>query len=483
MVETTKKRSWALIQSQEYVDEYGRLPSKYRNQVARKIHELMRDPKPGGSKTPLKGYVGLYRLRAGDFRIIYAFDAAVVQLLTLRRREESTYDDLDSLEIAQLQGFRAIKGAATEQKIGEWEDLAKKWAAPKPRVAELLPRPITAAILEQLNVDKALRPVLLAVTTVDGLLDCDEVPLECRQSVLELICPRAEPAQAAEPTVVVAMADLVDVVAAEVCGPIDALGNGENVSRDATISDAVEHSARGKSRLPVRYKPPTPLLVVSTRRHEPMKPYRGNTSRGIGKDARYTVKLDGKIQLIYSVGENERALLTTDEHAELAAMVNEAKRRGGASQKGGGFIINEYRHLLVPTQSDGVLFAGVYTRDLEFEFEKTLISPVAPPTINRGDVWPGPHVGIKYTLAAGASDVRYEEETPRGTLRRVCLQDHHASGDLSDVLEMCRSVKPNGGAIYVNEARELFAPVDDGKGYKRRYIGHLGAKPWFPERQ
>ena len=72
---------------------------------------------------------------------------------------------------------------------------------------------------------------------------------------------------------------------------------------------------------------------------------------------------------LYEVSRNERALLTVDGHDELVAIVNEAKRHGGSTQGGGGFLIYEYRHVLVPTPSGGVLYAGDYTRDREFQFE------------------------------------------------------------------------------------------------------------------
>jgi len=211
-----------------------------------------------------------------------------------------------------------------------------------------------------------------------------------------------------------------------------------------------------------------------------MPPYSGNTAKAIGKDARYTVKLDGTIQLTYSVNSNERALLTTDCHDELVALVNEAKRRGGSSQGGGGFLINEYRHVLVPTQANEVVLAGTYTRDLEFTFNDSLISPVAKSGIKAGDVWPGPHVGIKYTLAASATDIRYEK-AESGVQKSILLSSFHSREELAELLSMCRAVKPDGGAIYINEARELFAPVEHGEAYERVYIGHLGNKPWFPE--
>jgi hypothetical protein len=84
-------------------------------------------------------------------------------------------------------------------------------------------------------------------------------------------------------------------------------------------------------------------------------------------------------------------------------------------------------------------------------------------------------------LAAGASDIRYESETERGTFERVTLSKFHTLQQLADLLKMCRDVKPNGGAVYINEARELFAPVERGEKYERLYIGHLGTRPWFPE--
>ena len=162
-------------------------------------------------------------------------------------------------------------------------------------------------------------------------------------------------------------------------------------------------------------------------------------------------------------------------------MVNEAKHVGGATQGGGGFLINEYRHVLVPTQKGDTLYAGNYSIDLEFVFEGSVISPVAPPGIRPGTVWPGPHPGIRYTLTAGASDIRYEVTTARGTIKQVLLSDFHGRQAISPLLNACRALKAAGGAIYVNEAGEVFAPVDSGTGYERLYITHLGRHPWFPD--
>ncbi len=56
----------ALVQSSSYVETSDRLNSKYRRQVHSKVMDLTHNPLPGGSKTALVGYSGLYRVRGGD---------------------------------------------------------------------------------------------------------------------------------------------------------------------------------------------------------------------------------------------------------------------------------------------------------------------------------------------------------------------------------------------------------------------------------
>ena len=473
----------ALVQSSSYVETSDRLNSKYRRQVHSKVMDLTHNPLPGGSKTALVGYSGLYRVRAGDFRVIYAFDDHTVQVLTLRRRNEATYDHLDDLEVQDLKAFRAIKGANGEgYNIPKWEELAENWAAPVPKPAKTLPREITEEMLRALDISEKFWPPLLAVVTEEQLIDCDQVPDDVLTKVIYELLPIKERSADLKLLPVVVVSDLIDDKAAMIAGPVD-LGNEIEAAPapSGTGKTSKKGPAQKKVGKPARTKVPLPLVFVSTRKQTPMTPYLGNTARKTGKDARYTVKLDNSIQLDYTDTGGNNSLLTTDDHPELVALVNEAKRKGGSSQGGGGFLINEYRHVLVPTQSGKVLHAGAYTKDLEFKYRGKLVSPVAPSGTRPGAIWPGPHVGVRYTLAAGASDIRYEAEKRNGDQERVSLSDYYSVDELDDLLGMFRAVKPKGGAVYINEARELFAPVDDGEGYKRRYIGHLGDRPWFPE--
>lgn len=454
-------RSWALAMSPKYREEFSRVQRKYQNQISRKTQDLMHDPTPGGSRTVLTQYDGLCRLRTGEYRIIYAYDDQLVQLLSLRKRNERTYNDLDQLELQQLEPFRsATNRKPASPQLPPWEKIVRNWVAPREEEPKPLPFPIDTALLDELDIPAEYRTILLRMRTEDDLLGCDTVPAHICEKIIEAMFPLRLELIVGDPLPVVVLDDLVDEAAATVNGPIDTAEKSDVPA----ATDGI----------------PKPLFLIPIKRMGSMTAYSGNTAKANGKEARYTVKLDSSIQLTYAASNSERALLTTDGHDELVQLVNDAKRSGGATKGGGGFFINEFRHVLVPTQN-GLLYAGKYTRDLEFVFNTTVVSPVAPSGISRGDVWPGPHVGIKYTLAAGASNIRYERDTRQGTRERVSLSHYHDSQALQALLQMFRAVKPSGGAIYVNEARECFAPVAGEQGYERLYIGHLGNKPWFPE--
>ena len=317
----------ALIQTAEYREAYERVSSKCRNQISRKALELMSDPTPGGSRTTLKGYNQLCRLRAGDFRIIYAYNDQVVQLMNLRRRDEHTYDNLEESEIRQFAGFRVIAGEELSQRmIPDWKAVAEKWSPPKVKDVERLPQKITTTMLEELRVPEEFRPALLNVNSVDDLLDCQGAPPDCIELLLDCIFPKGNDITAKQSTPVIVLGDLIDHRAAEAGGPIDASDSKELLQTDVHSRRPITHAGgRKKYGVPDGDFFSLPLIVLSTRKLVPMKPYQGNTSKSIGKDARYTVKLNGKVALLYYVGDKETALLTTDDHPDLVKLVNEAK--------------------------------------------------------------------------------------------------------------------------------------------------------------
>jgi mRNA interferase RelE/StbE len=75
----------------------ARLPRTEARRILNKIAELGDNPKPPGSKK-LQGYE-LFRLRVGNWRIIYAIedDVLLILVLSIKSRGE-VYKNLESLE-------------------------------------------------------------------------------------------------------------------------------------------------------------------------------------------------------------------------------------------------------------------------------------------------------------------------------------------------------------------------------------------------
>lgn len=74
--------------------ELDRLPANLAERVLDKIEALSENPRPAGV-TKLKGQRNLWRLRAGDYRVVYAIDDATkaVDVSIIRHRRE-VYRDL-----------------------------------------------------------------------------------------------------------------------------------------------------------------------------------------------------------------------------------------------------------------------------------------------------------------------------------------------------------------------------------------------------
>ena len=61
---------------------FAKLPKPIQKQVARKIETLKDTPFPEGYKK-LRGEEELYRLRSGDYRIIYTFEKHIITVYVL----------------------------------------------------------------------------------------------------------------------------------------------------------------------------------------------------------------------------------------------------------------------------------------------------------------------------------------------------------------------------------------------------------------
>lgn len=90
-----------LIIKTSILNDIIELPQKEARQVSAKIQSLTQDPMPDGkTKVHLKYFSGkYYRLRCGDYRVIYTYNEYSLGILSIRRRNEGTYYDDDDLDI------------------------------------------------------------------------------------------------------------------------------------------------------------------------------------------------------------------------------------------------------------------------------------------------------------------------------------------------------------------------------------------------
>ena len=84
----------------KFKETLSALPKEQINKIHKKINELSSNPRPKGKKfkflnAPIWVYsaTAQYRLRAGDYRILYDIDDKTkkVWLLAIRKRSEKTY--------------------------------------------------------------------------------------------------------------------------------------------------------------------------------------------------------------------------------------------------------------------------------------------------------------------------------------------------------------------------------------------------------
>jgi len=218
--------------------------------------------------------------------------------------------------------------------------------------------------------------------------------------------------------------------------------------------------------------------------------FTGNCPKNVSKDAKYAIRSGPTgpvVALTYISANQERWFATTKDHPDLVAMVNRVKTEMGDAPNG-PFYINEYGQVLVPVGEGATYYQpGEYDMPLRFRFEGNVLSgegidldgrPLKP-----GDIWTGPHPGIPYQLKAGRPDIYYRSSPRPNVETQIFLSAVVGADAAAATAERIRRVKGwNGGRFYLNEWREMFAPVNGREDLVYQYIGHLeGTEPWFPK--
>lgn len=149
------------------------LPRERIPQLLEKTQLLCANPHPDGhAKKKLKRWDGMYRLRSGDYRILYTFDDTHVSLLKVVKRDDGTYDDQLEAELLGAPDVDVARRGRFEQP--NWEEIF----APPVEESRRLPEPVTEDLLQRLAIPDVLHARLLELKTEDELLKCPGVPDE-----------------------------------------------------------------------------------------------------------------------------------------------------------------------------------------------------------------------------------------------------------------------------------------------------------------
>ena len=199
--------AWQLITKPSFLNDLLAIPNKMARQVQRKVEELRLDPLPDGQhkKKVRSQSKPIYRLRAGDYRVFYAFGEGWIWLLGLRKHHEGYDEDVWSAPTPAA----PLPAAPTD---GLLLEVTPNDPAPDPPVLllqrplaprETLPRPVTAEFLAELRIPEKFHRDLLACTDADALLAAP-VPQEVLGRVLDTLFEQPVEAVLQQPDLIVA---------------------------------------------------------------------------------------------------------------------------------------------------------------------------------------------------------------------------------------------------------------------------------------
>jgi superfamily I DNA/RNA helicase/mRNA-degrading endonuclease RelE of RelBE toxin-antitoxin system len=177
--------NWLATMKFNFTNEWLALSPKEAHQILAKIKQLTQDPTPDAKvKKQLKHLnPSLHRIRCGDYRIFYTFEHPYISLLALRRRKEDTYED--DIDAEFLGGYDA---SITESQPGE-ASVGFPMQSPTTPV-DPLPEPITVELLTNLRIAPRYHAALLALQTEQDLIDCQKVPSQLLERLMEFLFPR-----------------------------------------------------------------------------------------------------------------------------------------------------------------------------------------------------------------------------------------------------------------------------------------------------
>ncbi len=180
---------WQFAFKPTFLHELNAFEAKTVQQILKKLDLLAEDPRPDAKTKKQLKYLGgkLHRLRSGDFRIFYTFAEPFVSLLSVKKRDDQTYEDEVDPEFLGGSDVPELAEAATgtahaANHAATWDT----WLGQTRPKSNSLPRAVDKALLESLAIPETFHAALMKVATEDDLLDCP-VPQDVLGKVIDAV--------------------------------------------------------------------------------------------------------------------------------------------------------------------------------------------------------------------------------------------------------------------------------------------------------
>jgi len=174
--------SYELIHKPTFTNQLLAIPTAQISQILEKIERLRENPKTQGNlKKRLHGYRGkVYRLRCGDYRIIYTYGNGWVSLLGVDQRKDvykgtKLVADSPNFEINQLPNTAELLSLKPTPKPSSSQE-----------TSDPLPRELDETLLKQLRIAEEYFSCLLKCKTLDDLTTA-KIPDRVRDRVFDAI--------------------------------------------------------------------------------------------------------------------------------------------------------------------------------------------------------------------------------------------------------------------------------------------------------
>ncbi|KAF3889971.1 MULTISPECIES: 3'-5' exonuclease [Nostocales] len=182
---TLATSTWTVSFAHTFLNEALNIPKKISQRLPKTVKILEKDPiSAQGDAKKLKNYKNVYRVRIGDYRLIYSIGQNSVKLLSLRKRNERTYElefspsDTEVVEITHCDPI--LEEDTTGQQI--------KPVSPPPK--NLLPQNLTPTLLTKWRIPEEYWQDLQKVRTEDDLLNLP-IPHQFIDRILDNLFPRS----------------------------------------------------------------------------------------------------------------------------------------------------------------------------------------------------------------------------------------------------------------------------------------------------